>query len=91
MARSDEFAGGAEGARAPQFATIQSQHARNFQAMSVLDLPHALPNQNGMGQADLQRRRMGLAGSVSGRSQSTVDDQMWIRSPRDFRNDYKES
>ena len=91
MTRTEDFAGGVEGARAPQFSTIQSQHARNFQAMSVLDLPHALPNQNGLGAADLQRRRMGQIGSVSGRSQSTVDDQLWIRAPKDFRNDYKES
>lgn len=91
MARSEDFAGGVEAARTPQFSTIQSQHARNFQAMSVLDLPHVLPNQNGMGQADLQRRRMGLSESGAGRSQSTVDDQMWIRSPRDFRTNNQES
>lgn len=81
MARSEEFAGGAEEVRQPQFRSVQTQHNANFHALSVLDLPSSLPNQNGMGQQDLQRRMMGVTDSVSGRSTDTFDKQLWMHHP----------
>lgn len=78
MARSEDFAGGAEEVRQPQFRSVQQQHNANFHALSVLDLPSSLPNQNGMGQQDLQRRMMGFTESVSGRATSTFDKQLWM-------------
>ena len=81
MARSKDFADGAERVRQPQFKSIQQQHNANFRALSVLDTPSVIPNQNGMGEQDLQRRIMGNRSSSSGRSQSTFDRQIWLTNP----------
>lgn len=76
---------GAANAQAPQFQTVQAQHNRNFRAQSVLDMPLILPNQNGMGVADLQRRKMGLNVSSTGQSDTTFEDQIWVKSqPQDL-------
>jgi hypothetical protein len=80
MARSEDFAGGAEEVRQPQFQSVQQQHNRNYQAMSVLDTPGIIPNQNGLGAADLERRKLGRTESVSGRSAETFDRQLWLQS-----------
>ncbi len=77
MTRSEEFQGGNESARSPQFRSVQQQANRNFQATSVLD--NVLPNQNGMGRADLERRMVGSRNSPVGRSQTTFDKQLWLR------------
>lgn len=87
MARSEDFAGGADAAREPQFKTVQSQHNANFHGMSVLDTPYTIPNQNGMGSADLQRRIMGFHESVSGQSESTFDQSIWLRTPENANRD----
>jgi hypothetical protein len=79
MPRSEEFSEGTERARQPQFQSVQQQANRNFQALSVLD--NVIPNQNGMGSTDLQRRMVGSQGSVSGRSQTTFDRQLWLKHP----------
>jgi hypothetical protein len=79
MGRSAEFASGNESARQPQFQSVQQQSNRNFQALSVLD--NVIPNQNGMGSNDLQRRLVGSQGSPVGRSSSTFDKQLWLRHP----------
>lgn len=81
MARSEDFVDGAERVRQPQFTSIQQQHNANFRAMSVLDTPYAIPNQNGMGQADLQRRMIGFRESATGRSDSTYDKGIWLSHP----------
>lgn len=81
MTRTEEFSNGAERVRSPQFETVQSQHNRNFQPASVLDTPYAIPNQNGMGQQDLQRRMIGFRDAASGRAQSTYDQQIWLKHP----------
>lgn len=81
MARSEDFADGAERVRQPQFTSVQQQHNRNFQAMSVLDTPSVRPNQNGLGVADLQRRMIGFKDSATGRSESTYDQQIWLSHP----------
>lgn len=90
MARSDEFADGAERVRQPQFRSIQQQHNANFRAMSVLDTPSVIPNQNGMGVGDLERRKIGFRDSATGRSESTYDKQIWLShpdtTPRNVRN-----
>lgn len=77
MARSEDFAGGFESVRSPQFQSVQQQANRNFQAISVLD--NITPNQNGMGSADLQRQMVGVKDSASGRSEDTFDRQLWLR------------
>lgn len=77
MARTEEFAGGFESVRAPQFKSVQQQHALNYQATSVLD--NVMPNQNGMGAQDLQRRLVGFGDSATGRSAETYDRQLWLR------------
>jgi hypothetical protein len=88
MARSEDFAGGAEEVRQPQFQSVQQQHNRNFRAMSVLDTPSVIPNQNGMGTSDLQRRMIGFRDSATGRSESTYDKQIWLSHPDETpRND----
>jgi hypothetical protein len=79
MARSEDFAEGSERARRPQFQSVQQMSNRNFQAISVLD--NVIPNPNGMGQPDLQRRLVGSQGSASGRAQSTFDRQLWLKHP----------
>jgi hypothetical protein len=79
MARSQDFAEGTEQARNPQFQSVQQQSNRRFQAISVMD--NVIPNQNGMGQNDLQRRLVGSQGSLSGRSQATFDRQLWLKHP----------
>lgn len=78
MTRSEDFVDGAERVRQPQFQSVQQQHNRNFQAMSVLDTPSVIPNQNGMGTGDLQRRMIGFRDSATGRSESTYDKQIWL-------------
>jgi hypothetical protein len=85
MDRSAEFQDGQERAQRPQFQTVQSQHNANFHALSVLDLPSALPTQNGLGSADLQRKMMGVQDSASGRSESTYDQRLWMRQPENPR------
>jgi hypothetical protein len=80
MARSEDFAGGAEEVRQPQFRSVQQQHTRNYQAMSVLDTPGIIPNQNGLGTADLERKKLGRTESASGRSNETFDRQLWLQS-----------
>lgn len=88
MTRSEDFADGAERVRQPQFQSVQQQHNQNFRAMSVLDTPSVIPNQNGIGTSDLQRRRMGFHESASGRSESTFDKQIWLSRPTETpRND----
>lgn len=77
MTRSEDFAGGFESVRQPQFKSVQQQHAQNFQALSVLD--NIQPNQNGMGVRDLQRRMVGVTDSAVGRSDATFDRQLWLR------------
>lgn len=77
MTRSEDFASGYETVRNPQFETVQSQHARNYQATSVLD--NLMPNQNGMGAQDLQRKLVGSQGPMVGRSVETYDRQLWLR------------
>lgn len=81
MTRSEDFADGAERVRQPQFSSVQQQHNRNFQPMSVLDTPSVIPNQNGMGAGDLQRRMIGFKDSATGRSESTYDKQIWLSHP----------
>jgi hypothetical protein len=81
MARTEDFQGGADSVRQPQYQTVQSQHNRNFQAMSVLDTPGVIPNQNGMGQNDLRRRIMGFRDSISGTAESTFDKRLWLSNP----------
>lgn len=83
MTRSEDFQGGADSVRQPQFRSVQQQHNANFRPMSVLDLPGSLPNQNGMGSADLKRRMMGFFESAMGLSQTTYDSKLWLRSPQD--------
>lgn len=77
MARSEDFAGGFESVREPQFKSVQQQHNQNYQPTSVLD--NVMPNQNGMGAQDLQRRLVGSQGAATGRSQETFDRQLWLR------------
>lgn len=77
MTRSEEFLGGTERARQPQFTSVQQQANRNYQATSVLD--NVIPNQNGMGVQDLQRRLVGSQNSAVGRSEDTFDKQLWLR------------
>jgi hypothetical protein len=79
MARSEEFAEGYESVRRPQFQSVQQQSNRHFTPMSVLD--NIIPNQNGMGTQDLQRRMVGSTGGAVGRSQATFDRQLWLRHP----------
>lgn len=79
MARTEDFADGAERVRNPQFQSVQQQANRNFLAISVLD--NVMPNQNGMGSQDLQRRLVGSQNSATGRSESTFDRQLWLRHP----------
>lgn len=79
MTRSEDFADGAERVRNPRFESVQQQANRNFQALSVLD--NVMPNQNGLGAQDLQRRLVGSTGGATGRSQSTFDKQLWLRHP----------
>jgi hypothetical protein len=81
MTRSEDFADGAERVRQPQFQSVQTQHNANFRAMSVLDTPYAIPNQNGMGQQDLQRRMIGFRDAATGRSEGTYDQQIWLSHP----------
>lgn len=81
MARTEEFTSGADAVRQPQFSSVQQQHARNFQAMSVLDTPNVIPNQNGIGAPDLQRKIMGSRSSFSGSAQSTFDKSIWLTNP----------
>lgn len=81
MTRSEDFQGGADAAREPQFQSVQQQSNANFHGVSVLHTPNVIPNQNGMGQADLQRRIMGFHESISGRSEGTFDQQIWLRTP----------
>jgi hypothetical protein len=83
MARSEEFTSGADSVRQPQFQSVQQQHNRNFRAMSVLDTPAVIPNQNGMGSSDLQRRMIGFRDSATGRSESTYDKQIWLSHPHE--------
>ncbi len=78
MARSEDFAGGAASVREPQFKSVQQQSNANFRALSVLDTPSVIPNQNGMGANDLERRKMGRTDSVAGRSPETYSQQMWL-------------
>lgn len=77
MARTEDFQGGYGEVREPQFRSVQQQANRNFEALSVLD--NLVPNQNGMGQADLQRKMVGSQNSPTGRSESTFDKQLWLR------------
>lgn len=79
MARSEEFGEGFAKVREPQFKSVQQQSNRNFQATSVLD--NVMPNQNGMGSQDLERRMVGSQGPTVGRSQETFDKQLWLRHP----------
>lgn len=79
MRRSEEFSDGADKVRSPQFESVQQQSNRNFQAISVLD--NVIPNANGMGQMDLQRRMYGSKGSAIGRSETTFDRQLWLHHP----------
>ncbi len=79
MARSDDFNEGSERARTPQFQSIQQQSNRNYVAMSTLD--NVIPNNNGMGEPDLQRKLRGSQGSSSGRSEATFDKQLWLKHP----------
>lgn len=81
MARSEEFQSGADSVRSPQFSSVQQQGNRNFRALSVLDTPNVIPNQNGMGASDLQRKIMGQRSSASGSTKSTQDSQIWLTSP----------
>jgi hypothetical protein len=81
MARTEEFNGGADSVRQPRFTSVQQQHNANFRAMSVLDTPSVIPNQNGMGTGDLQRRMIGFRESATGRSESTYDKQIWLSHP----------
>jgi hypothetical protein len=79
MTRTDEFIDGTDRARMPQFESVQQQANRNYQPRSVLD--NVIPNQNGMGTQDLQRRMVGSQNSSVGRSESTFDRQLWLRHP----------
>lgn len=79
MARSEDFEGGAASVREPQFKSVQQQHGENFRALSVLETPTVIPNQNGLGAADLERRKMGRSESSAGTSSSTFDQQLWLR------------
>jgi hypothetical protein len=81
MTRSEDFADGAERVRQPQFQSVQTQHNANFRAMSVLDTPYAIPNQNGIGTQDLQRRMIGFKDAATGRSEGTYDQQIWLSHP----------
>lgn len=76
-ARSEDFAGGFESVREPQFRSVQQIHNDNYRATSVLD--NLTPNQNGMGAQDLQRRLVGSQGAATGRSSETFDKQLWLR------------
>lgn len=78
MARSEEFVDGAEQVRQPRFTSVQQQANHNFQALSVLDTPYVIPNQNGLGRDDLQRKTVGRTSSPSGRSKDTFDQQLWL-------------
>lgn len=79
--RREDFDSAAESVRSPQFKSVQQQSNDRWQAMSILDLPSSLPNQNGMGAADLQRRMMGVPQSPIGSADSTYDRRLWLRSP----------
>lgn len=79
MARTEDFNDGFDKVRTPQFESIQQQSNRNYAATSVLD--NIIPNQNGMGASDLQRRLVGSQGSPVGRAESTFDKQLWLRHP----------
>jgi hypothetical protein len=81
VTRSEDFADGAARVRQPQFSSVQQQHNANFKALSVLDTPSVIPNQNGMGTGDLQRRMIGFRDSATGRSESTYDKQIWLTHP----------
>lgn len=83
MARSEEFASGAEEVRQPQFKSVQQMHNDHARATSVLTVPGHLPNQNGMGTADRQRRLMGFRESASGMADSTYDQRLWMDRPTD--------
>lgn len=76
MARQENFSDGYERVREPRFESIQQQGNRNFQATSVLD--NIMPNQNGIGTSDLQRRMMGIQSSAIGSAESTFDKRLWI-------------
>lgn len=78
MARTEEFADGAARVKQPQFQSVQQQANEKFAALSVLDTPLVIPNQNGLGKDDLQRKIMGRTETVSGRSKTTFDDQLWL-------------
>lgn len=78
MTRSEDFADGADSVRQPQFRSVQQQSNANFRALSVLDTPLVVPNQNGMGSNDLERKMMGRSESPSGRSQETFNQQLWL-------------
>lgn len=78
MARSVDFQGGADEVRQPQFRSVQQQHNANFRALSVLDTPAVIPNQNGLGAADWERRKMGRVESTLGRATETFDRQLWL-------------
>lgn len=77
--RSEEMVGGYDSARNPQFESVQQQANRNFHALSVLD--NIIPNPNGLGSPDYQRRLYGSRSSASGRSQATFDRQLWLHHP----------
>lgn len=79
MDRSAEFEDGFAQVREPKFQTVQAQHNANYRATSVLD--NVIPNQNGLGSSDLQRRLVGSQGAATGRSQETFDRQLWLRHP----------
>ena len=75
MARPD-FEDGAEGARFPQFESIQQQGIRNYEKLSVLD--NLRPSPVGMAQQDYERRLVGVPGSSIGSAQSTFDQRLWM-------------
>lgn len=77
MTRSEEFGDGAESVRTPKFESIQQQGIRNYEATSVLD--NLRPNQNGLGEQDLQRTMMGVKQSYAGTAQSTADQKLWLK------------
>jgi len=71
--RSAEMVDGAERVREPRF---NLQTMNKYTRTSVLD--NLRPTANGFGQADQQRRLMGVRGSGSGSSEGTFEKRLWL-------------
>lgn len=77
MDRSEEFGGGVEGARNPQFFSVQQQHDRNYHPTSVAS--QLRPGQNGQADADYERKLINVPRSPIGMGSETYDKGLWMR------------